>query len=94
MSQIRSTRSAAVLAAGALLVFTACNGISTEPAVTVPVHTSQSAYEIAPGSSSLTIQATVTNTLDETLLLDGIGRDFRRLEKRVGGSWRLAYSPI
>lgn len=94
MSQIRSTRSAAVLAVGALLVINACNRYSTDPAAEVVVQTSQSVYEVPAGSSSLTIPATVTNTLDETLLLDGIGRDFLRLEKRVGGSWRLAYSPI
>jgi hypothetical protein len=94
MSQIRSTRSAVIIAAGALLVLTACNGFSTDPAAKVAVQTSQSAYDVAPGSSSFTIHATVTNTLDETLLLDGLGRDFLRLEKRVGDSWRLAYSPV
>lgn len=93
MSQIRSTRSAAVFAVAALLVVTACNAFSTDPPSKVIVQTSQSAYEIAPGSRSLAIHATVTNTLDETLLLDGIGRDFLRLEKRVGGSWHWAYSP-
>lgn len=72
----------------------ACNGYSTDPSAELVVQTSQSVYEVPPGSSSLTIHATVTNTLDETLLLDGIGRDFLRLEKRVGGLWRLAYSPV
>ncbi|MGI8618155.1 MAG: hypothetical protein ACR2L6_03585 [Gemmatimonadaceae bacterium] len=93
MNQIRSTRSVATLVAGALLVVNACNSYSTDPATDLLVQTAQTVYEIPAGSSSLTIHATVTNTLDETLLLDGLGRDFLRLEKRVGDSWRLAYSP-
>jgi hypothetical protein len=32
--------------------------------------------------------------MDETLLLDGIGRDFNGLQKLVGNSWRWAYSAI
>lgn len=94
MSHIRSTRSTAALAASVLLVINACASYSTDPATEVVVQTTETMYEVLPGASFLTIHATVTNTLDETLLLDGIGRDFLRLEKLVGGSWRLAYTPV
>lgn len=94
MNQIRSTRSARALAATVALSLTACAGYSTAPGERVVVQTTKTVYEIPGGSTGLTIEAILTNTLDEPLLLDGIGRDFLRLEKRVGGAWRLAYSPV
>ncbi len=94
MSHFSLTRSITALFASAFLAINACSGYSTDPATKLVVQTSQSVYEVPSGASFLTIHATVTNTLDETLLLDGIGRDFLRLEKLVGGSWRLAYTPV
>ena len=96
MNQMRSSRSGAVLVATMLIVLTACNGGSAAPAPShaVVVRTAETAYRIPPAGSSLTIEAAVSNGMNETLLLDGIGRDFLRLEKRVGVLWLLAYSPI
>jgi hypothetical protein len=94
MSHIRLTRSTATFFASALLAINACSSYSTDPVTDVVVQTSETVYEVLPGASFLTIHATVTNTLDQTLLLDGIGRDLLRLEKLVGGSWRLAYAPV
>jgi hypothetical protein len=94
MRHVRSTLRAAALVASALLAINACGSYSIDPATKLVVQTSQAVYDVPAGASFLTIHATVTNTLDETLLLDGIGRDLLRLEKLVGGSWRLAYTPV
>jgi len=92
MHEIRSTRNALVLAA--LIAFSACRSHSTAPTPNVVVRTAQTVYQVSPRSGHLTIAAIVTNAMNETLLLDGIGRDFVGLEKLVGDSWRWAYSPF
>jgi hypothetical protein len=94
MHEIRSTRSALILVVSTVIALTACRDYSTEPTHDVVVRTAQTVYQIPAGSDQLTIDATVTNAMDRTLLLDGIGRDFFGLEKRVGASWRWAYSPV
>ncbi|HEU4749108.1 MAG TPA: hypothetical protein VFS56_11445 [Gemmatimonadaceae bacterium] len=94
MHETRSTRNAAAVAVTVLIALTACPAFSTAPTHDVVVQTAQTLYQIPPGTSNLTIEATVTNAMDRTLLLDGIGRDFFGLEKRVGDSWRWAYSPV
>jgi hypothetical protein len=94
MNQMRWIRRAAVLAITISFALNACRGSSTAPTHQVQVRTAQPVYQIAPAATFLPIEATLTNAMDESLLLDGLGRDFQRLEKRVGGSWRLAYSPI
>lgn len=94
MNLTRSTSTATVLAATILIALNACGGDPTSPSQQVVVRTGETVYRVPPAPTLITIEATVTNTMKEVLLLDGIGRDFRRLEKRVGGAWRLAYSPI
>jgi hypothetical protein len=94
MHETRSTRNAVVLAVSTLIALSACRDFSTNPTHDVVVQTAQTVYQVPPGSNQLTIEAIVTNAMDETLLLDGIGRDFVGLEKLVGNSWHWAYSPI
>jgi hypothetical protein len=94
MNQTRSLRSAAMLTATILIALTACGGNSTAPSAEVVVRTAHTAHPVPPAATHITIDAAVTNGMNETLLLDGLGRDFMRLEKRVGLSWRLAYLPI
>jgi hypothetical protein len=93
MHLIRWSRSA-VLAVATLITVTGCRELTTAPTEDVVVRTAQAVYLIPPGSNNLTIEATVTNTMDRALLLDGIGRDFFGLEKWETGSWRPAYSAV
>ncbi|MEX1187162.1 MAG: hypothetical protein WEA80_11285 [Gemmatimonadaceae bacterium] len=92
MNQIRSTGSALLFAALMLTLLPGC-GQPTAPPYDALVSTRQPIFGIPTGSDSFTLQASVTNTLDETITLDLAGRDLRSLEKWVSGSWRLAYSP-
>lgn len=92
MNQIRSTGSAVVLAVIALTVIQGCRE-ATAPSYEAMVRTTQTVYELPAVSTSPQIGATLTNTLGEPILLDGIGRDLTRLEKWVSGSWRTAYTP-
>lgn len=93
MNQIRSTGSAALLL-GTLLFVSGCRESPTEPINNLIVQTSQTVYEVPAGTTSLRISATVTNTLDRTLLLDGIGRDLVRLEKLINDTWVSVYEPM
>jgi hypothetical protein len=57
------------------------------------VTTAQTIIGVPTSANLFKLEATVTNTLDETITLDLAGRDLQRLEKWVSGSWRLAYAP-
>ena len=94
MHEIRSTRNAVAVAVTIFGALTACSELSSAPTHEVVVETAQTLYQIAPGSPTLDIEATVTNGMDRTLLMDGLGRDFFGLEKRVGDSWQPAYSSV
>ncbi len=94
MRQTRSTSKTIAVVVTALIALTGCREFSTDPTHDVVVRTAQTVYQIQPPSDHLTITATLTNSMDRTLILDGIGRDFYGLEKLVGGSWRSAYSAI
>ena len=94
VNQTRSLLSAALIAATTLIAISACKGSSTGPSQEVVVRTAEAVYQVPPAPTHLAIEAAVTNAMNDVLLLDGLGRDFARLEKHVGGSWRLAYSPI
>jgi hypothetical protein len=94
MHETRSTRNAVILVVITVMALAACRDFSTAPTHDVVVQTGQTVYFVPPGSNNLTIEAIVTNGMDETLLLDGIGRDFVGLEKLVGASWHWAYSPV
>lgn len=94
MKQIRSTAGALTVIALGMTFVAGCATHPTALTTDVEVRTEQTTYEIPTGSSSLRVVTTVRNNSPKTLLLDGLGRDFLRLEKRVDGAWRLAYAPV
>jgi hypothetical protein len=93
VKQFRSTGSA-VLLLSSLLLAQGCGESATEPINNLVVQTSQTVYDVPAGTTSWRLSGTITNTLDRTLLLDGIARDLLHLEKLVNGTWETVYDPL
>ncbi|MCR4342169.1 MAG: hypothetical protein NUW01_20010 [Gemmatimonadaceae bacterium] len=93
MNQIRSTGSALLFAGLTLGVLPGCRA-PTAPEFEAFVQTTQPVYGIPTGSSMFRFEASVINSLDDTIILDSANRDLGSLEKWVSGAWRLAYSPV
>jgi hypothetical protein len=93
MSQIRSTRSAAVLALLSLIFIQACGTTPTESTGPGSIFvTSRTGYEIPTPSNAVAVTFVATNTLAEPIALDRDRRDLHAIEKNVGGSWVHLYS--